>query len=65
MTDARLNYDVANTSLRWYSLTVSVNDTRNVNFMTLNIHIEDINDNDPVFGNSSYIFEVCLLLFIA
>lgn len=64
MTDARLDFDVEDTSLRWYRLTLTVNDTLNENFMTLNIHIEDINDNSPVFTNTSYTFEVCVLHLI-
>ena len=60
VTNARLDYDVEDSSLRWYTLTVFVNDSLNENSLTLNIHIEDINDNDPVFENSSYTFEVCI-----
>ena len=58
MTAAILNRDVANISFRQYTLTVTVNDTTHADIVTVFINLVDINDNDPIFGNTSYTFEI-------
>lgn len=48
-----LNYDLMS-AVRFYNLNISVNDTRYVDFVTVNVELVDINDNSPVFANDSY-----------
>ena len=37
---------------------MTVNDTQHSDLVVVNIHVIDINDNDPVFNNGSYHFTV-------
>ncbi len=53
MTTRRLDFDNAtlNTS---FTLRVTVNDTVHIDSITVDISVVDLNDNNPVFVNSTY-----------
>lgn len=55
ITNRRLDYDMSN---RQFTLRIEVNDSVVAPVLTVVIDITDINDNDPVFDNTSYVFEV-------
>lgn len=42
------------TRVQYYTLNISVNDTKFLDFLTVNIELVDINDNSPIFANDSY-----------
>lgn len=48
-----LDYDL-NPDLRRLELTITVNDTKYTDEITLVVELMDINDNSPVFENNSY-----------
>ena len=54
LTTVALNYDLRTLGTQSYDLRVSVNDTEQVDFLQINVLVQDINDNDPVFANESY-----------
>ena len=37
-----------------YDLIVSVNDTEQLDFLQINVLVQDVNDNDPIFANETY-----------
>lgn len=53
-TELVLDFDLT-ASVHFYTLTISVNDTENVDFITVNIQLVDINDNAPIFSVSEYV----------
>lgn len=54
MTVRDLDFDLV-TINQTYTLQVIVNDSVNYDDLTLDVHVIDINDNSPVFDNSSYL----------
>ena len=52
-TSLVLDFDLI-TAVKFYTLNISVNDTENVDFLTVNIGLVDINDNSPEFANATY-----------
>ena len=54
-----LNYDLTTPETRNYRLTVTVNDTENAADIIINVQVIDINDNDPLFENTTYDFAIC------
>ena len=59
MTTRPLDHDLATSGRQEYRLTVTVNDTVHEDFLIINIHVVDINDNYPAFDNASYSFSIC------
>jgi len=59
VTNIMLDHDLTTTGTRDYNLTVTVNDTENAAFLIINVQVIDINDNDPMFENTTYNFNIC------
>jgi len=59
VTDIMLDHDLTTTGTRDYNLTVTVNDTENAAFLIIHVQVIDINDNDPMFENTTYNFNIC------
>lgn len=57
ITSVELDYDL-NPDLRRLELTITVNDTKYTDEITLVVELMDINDNSPVFENNSYQFQI-------
>ena len=54
LTTVALNYDLRTLGTQSYDLRISVNDTEQVDFLQVNVLVQDINDNDPMFANETY-----------
>lgn len=52
-TAITLDFDLISAA-QFYTLNISVNDTENAEYLTVNIELVDINDNSPEFANDSY-----------
>lgn len=52
-TAIELDFDLAAIQ-RFFTLNISVDDTRFTDYLTVNINVIDINDNFPEFANESY-----------
>ena len=59
VTTIMLDHDLMTPGTKDYRLTVTVNDTENAASLIVNIHVVDINDNEPVFENTTYDFSIC------
>ena len=59
MTNIMLDHDLTTTGTRDYSPTVTVNDTENAAFLIIHVQVIDINENDPIFENGTYNFNIC------
>lgn len=65
LTTVALNYDLRTLGTQSYDLTVSVNDTEHVDFLQINILVQDVNDNDPVFSNETYESVFTIIIVVA
>ena len=54
LTTVALNYDLRTLGTQSYDLIVSVNDTEQLDFLQINVLVQDVNDNDPIFANETY-----------
>lgn len=54
MTTVALNYDLRTLGTQSYDLRISVNDTEQVDFLQINVLVQDVNDNGPMFANETY-----------
>jgi len=59
VTNIMLDHDLTTTGTQDYSPTVTVNDTENAAFLIVHVQVIDINDNDPIFENRTYNFNIC------